>query len=950
MQTQPLNRLLGQVRKTLAAHHQDDADLLARYRETRDAGALDALVRKHAPLVLSACRKVLPDADADDVFQATFLVLMRNAKTIRRGQSVSSWLYGVAHRLALQSRANEARRARLERKAKANDTDSPPDLSWREACAAVHEELDRLPDGYRLPLLLCYLDGKSRDEAAAELGWTLNRVRGQLERGRLRLRARLERRGIALTAGLLAAVAGNSVTAGGPPARLLQSALRATAGRPSAAAANLAHLAHGVPHMTRSMKLVAAAGLACLALGIGLWQAPAIPTAEAQQPKVAPPPAGAPVAKEKSDSTPDLPSAIKVQVSGSVVDPEGKPVAGAKVIYQQEPLREDAQGLYPDPSTGTSDKDGKYQFQATMFDKGPDGHEPMGRLTAIAPGFAPAGTGAGLPKSLIDRTLKFARDDVPLENRFVDLEGRPIAGITVRAAYVIVSPDNDLEPWLKDLKDGKLQGGGTTPGVPIPASQLAITTTSTSDKDGRIKLTGIGRGRVAFVRIDGPTIESKLVWIMTHDHDTVQVPQHPNSFSLFADQPVHGCKSDIVAAACIPVEGVVKDLDTGKPIAGATVYNALNSPYGMGRHIVETKTDGQGRYRLVGRPNRTGYRVSVTPPKGEPYIQTADYPPRVEPGKAATLNFNVKRGVFITGRVTDQATGRPMRAAIEYKTWGDNPNLKGMHPVWWIRTASAPDGTYELVGLPGRGLVHAKLDEHRRPQYLVGAGAEKIKDRALRGQGFATVPEMTFPDVINSIVELDAKADGQNVANIEILTGRTVKGRLEDPDGKPLSKVNIQGVAGIGVYLPPSPKPEFTLTSINPQAPKPYFFYEREKNLATAVIIKGDEPEGFTVKLQHAATITGRLLGDNGEPLANMEIFGGLDDKQFGLNAGWYGFFVGRTDKEGKFKISGLLPGAKLSARVRKNHELGAQIFEGQGFSPGEERDFGDIKVKPAKE
>ena len=947
MQTQPLNRLLGQVRKTLAAHHQDDAELLARYREARDPAALDALVRKHAPLVLAACRKVLPDADADDAFQATFLILMRDARSIRRDQSVGSWLYGVAHRLALQARSIQARRSRIERKAKSQAEAGSPDLSWREACATVHEELDRLPDGYRLPLLLCYLDGKSRDEAAAELGWTLNRVRGQLERGRLRLRARLEKRGIALTAGLVAAVAGNSVTAGGPPARLLQSALRATTGRPTAGAAALAH---GVSRMSPSAKFVVAAGVACLGLTIGLWQMPAIPTADAHQPpKVSVPPTGVPAAKDQS-AVADLPTASKVQVSGRVVDPDGKPVAGAKVIYQQEPLREDSPSLYPEPSTGVSDMDGKYDFQATMFDKGPDGHEPIGRITAIVPGYAPAGTGAGLPKSLQNRTLKLAKDDVPLENRFVDLEGRPIAGITVRAAYVIVSPDNDLGSWLKELQDGKLQGGATTPGVPIPADQLGITTTATSDKEGRIKLTGIGRGRVAFVRIDGPTIESKLVWIMSHDHDTVAVPQHPNSFSLFADQPVHGCKSDVVAAACIPIEGVVKDLDTGKPIAGATVYNALNSPYGMGRHIVETKTDGQGRYRLVGRPNRTGYRVTVTPPKGEPYILTADYPPRVESGKTAELNFSVKHGVFITGKVIDQATGKPMRAAIEYKTWGDNPQLKGMHPVWWIRTTSAPDGTYQLVGLPGRGLVHAKLDEHRRPQYLVGAGAEKIDARLREGQGFVTVPERTFPELINTIVEVDAKADGQNVADIPIITGRTVKGRLEDPDGNPLSNVTINGIAGIGVYSSPLPKPEFSLSAINPQAPKPYFFYHREKNLAAAVIIKGDEPEGFTVKLQNAATIAGRLLDSGGEPLADTEISGGIDNNQLSLKAGWYGFFVGRTDKEGKFKISGLLPGAKLSARVRQNHQFGAQIFEGQGFSAGEVRDFGDIKVKPRKD
>src|SRR5262245_21041503 len=312
--TQPLARLLGRVQKTLAAHHESDAELLARYRDERDPAALDALVRKHAPLVLAACRKVLPDSDADDVFQATFLVLMREAKGIRQSKSVGPWLYGVAHRLALQARSGRARRSRIEGKARTKHLANGPDLSWREACAILHEELDRLPDGYRLPLLLCYLDGKSRDEAAGELGWTVNRVRGQLERGRERLRKRLEKRGIALSAGLLAAVAGNSVTAGGPPARLIQSALRAAAGRPSAGAAALAH---GAPRMTVPIKVACVVGLFCVGLGLGLGQTPPPPGGARPQAKADPTAKEGPAAKA---APADPLAAVTVETTGRVVD------------------------------------------------------------------------------------------------------------------------------------------------------------------------------------------------------------------------------------------------------------------------------------------------------------------------------------------------------------------------------------------------------------------------------------------------------------------------------------------------------------------------------------------------------------------------------------------------------------------------------------------------------
>jgi RNA polymerase sigma factor (sigma-70 family) len=934
--TQPLARLVGRVQQTLAAHHSSDTELLARYRDARDSAALDALVRKHAPLVLAACRKVLPDADADDVFQATFLVLMKEASAIRRNQSVGSWLYGVAHRLALQARSNRARRSRIEGKARTRGRADAPDLSWREACGVLHEELDRLADGYRLPLLLCYLEGKSRDEAAAELGWSVNRVRGQLERGRERLRKRLERRGIALSAGLLAAVAGNSATARVPPMSLVQAAMRAVAGRPSTAATVLAR---GGPRMSVPVKLAVSCVVLGTILAAGLGQGP-------------PPPANAttPTPKAEPAKKPDLLAPIEATATGRVVDPDGKPVANAKVTYLQEPLHGDPQALYPDPSTGVTDADGKFRFTARLHGKNNSGHEPIGRLSAVAPGFAPGGYGAGMPESLADLTIKLPKDDVPIECRFLNLEGRPVAGITVRCAAVIVTQNNDLGPWLKDLMENKLLPGATNPGMEIPASQLGITSTTTSGPDGRVRLTGIGCGRIASVRIDGPGIESRLVWVMTHDHATVHVPQHKNAFSLFADDPVFGCKSDIVVGPCTPIEGVVTDFDTGKPIAGATVFNRLDVPYGWDPEQVETRTDGQGRYRLIGRPNRTGQRVTVRPPKGEPYLTTADYPPAGEVGKAVTLDLKVKRGVFITGRVSDPDTGRPLRARVEYFTWFDNPSARGIHPVWRSTTVSAADGTYELVGLPGRGAMAAMIDELRRDRCLFGAGAETIPGFDAKAQGFPTLPEKLFPIMFNTIAAVDAKADGRTACDLHITTGRTVSGKLVDPDGKPLTGVDIAGSIGARFYQYGLKSPEFTIPAVNPAAPGPYFFYHRQRNLAAAVVLKGDEPAGFTVKLHPAATITGRLVDADGEPLADTEIMGCFEPGQLGVKTGWGGFFQGKTDKVGKFKITGLVPGVKVGAGVSRRRQGPLPIFDGKTFAAGEECDLGDVKVQPAKE
>ena len=163
------------------------------------------------------------------------------------------------------------RRQRIEQRQRPTAAETP-DLSWREACAILHEELDRLPDQYRLPLILCYLDGKSRDEAAQQLGVTTNALRGRLERGRDRLRGRLTKRGVALSAGLLTAVA-HSAKAGSLPESLLRAALEAaTGGRVSAGVAALVHGAG--PTMTiGKLKLVAVAVLtfSLISGGVGLW-------------------------------------------------------------------------------------------------------------------------------------------------------------------------------------------------------------------------------------------------------------------------------------------------------------------------------------------------------------------------------------------------------------------------------------------------------------------------------------------------------------------------------------------------------------------------------------------------------------------------------------------------------------------------------------------------------
>jgi RNA polymerase sigma factor (sigma-70 family) len=183
-----------------------DQELLARFVTHRDEAAFGVLVDRHAAMVLGVCRRVVKDAhDAEDACQATFLLLARRAASIRKPEALGGWLQRVAYHVALKARTRAARSA--PREAVPDDrcrADATAEVSWREAVVILDEEMSRLPSTYRAPLALCYLEGRTQDEAARQLGWSLGALRGRLERGRERLRARLRDRGIHPWAALLA--------------------------------------------------------------------------------------------------------------------------------------------------------------------------------------------------------------------------------------------------------------------------------------------------------------------------------------------------------------------------------------------------------------------------------------------------------------------------------------------------------------------------------------------------------------------------------------------------------------------------------------------------------------------------------------------------------------------------------------------------------------------------
>jgi RNA polymerase sigma factor (sigma-70 family) len=254
-----------------------DAELLERFLTLGDEAAFESLVRRHGSMVLDVCRRVLHHhQDAEDAFQATFLVLVRKAANIWPREMLPNWLFGVAYRTALAAKAAAARRRLRERQVTPmSEVDSSAQNVWRDLRPILDEELTHLPNKYRVPIVLCDLEGKSRQEAARLLGWLPGTLSGRLARARAMLAKRLTRRGLTISGAVLAGAFGeNLASACVPPyllARTVKSSLLIAAGQGAAPliSANVIALSQGILR-TMMMTKIKIAAIAFLTLSLSI--------------------------------------------------------------------------------------------------------------------------------------------------------------------------------------------------------------------------------------------------------------------------------------------------------------------------------------------------------------------------------------------------------------------------------------------------------------------------------------------------------------------------------------------------------------------------------------------------------------------------------------------------------------------------------------------------------
>jgi RNA polymerase sigma factor (sigma-70 family) len=685
-----------------------DRELLGRFT-AGDESAFAELVARHAGMVLGVCRRVLPTVqDAEDACQATFVILANKARLGRWQSSVANWLYTTARRVAAKARlAAERRSARERRAARPEGVSSLDQMTARDVLAALDEELAKLPVIYREPLVLCYLEGLTRDEAATRLGVPAATLKSQLDRGRKKLADALTARGCGLGAGLLALAA--TSPAGASPSRLVESVLAAVSGTPSAAVATLAR-GSAMNALLNKPMLAALALTAVLVLGTGGLK---LTAAGDRSEKVLP--AKGTVGGQTKGGKPDA-GEKKMTVSGRVLGADGEAVSGAKLLVLN------AGGEAKAAPQAESNADGGFAFELPEYGD-------RRYLVATAPSLGLGCAWVEIPtRGAVRGAMLKLPTDVPIRGRVVDLEGKPVAGAQVRVTGLQTGKDDTLNEfvrvWSKDRK-AQQQAFGTTMGKWLSApAATSHHFAATTDAQGRFTLAGIGRDRCPRLTVTASGLVTQICLVPLRP-DLKPLPGAVNG------TPVLGPNFTLPLTPTTPITGVVRDAQK-KPVAGVTIRGMvdLNDATDLRGWIipsqVEAVTDARGRYTLVGLPMGKNYILVASPKAGDGLAHQFASVRSTTPGvKALTANFDLPRGVVLTGRITDKKSGKPVRGYLFYRPLAsnqwvqDHPGYRGPGIAPWPLEANVWSdyaGRFLMTAVEGPGILHVQVIGPDRPR------------------------------------------------------------------------------------------------------------------------------------------------------------------------------------------------------------------------------------------
>jgi hypothetical protein len=479
---------------------------------------------------------------------------------------------------------------------------------------------------------------------------------------------------------------------------------------------------------------------------------------------------------------------------------------------------------------------------------------------------------------------------------------------------------------------------GPFPGLP---------STLTTDADGRFRLAGVGRDRGVQFQLEGPGIQYGPVRVLARDLKEPVAPRPQKSGPAIAK--VYGATFDHAAVPSRPVRGVVRDKKTGKPVAGVEVQ-AHGTTH-------RTRSDKDGRYELLGCPKDSeGCRV-IFSPVGQLYFSAGvTFPDTPGIGPVAG-DFALLSGIVAKGHVTHAVTGKPIAGArVHYNPLYPNPSVRafgpngsGISPCSWAETG--PDGSYSLAVLPGPGalgFVASSANETFMPAQVTTKELKDLikDDKVLRNDNMLRIQlseagsSLMAPIAYNAVLLINPGEGDETVTKDAALRpAPPLRGHLVGPEGKPLTGVRAYSLAP-QVFSEVLADATFTVEGLNPRVTRRLVFVDKDRKYGAFVSLTGEAKGPLTVRLEACGSVSGRVLDQDGQPAAEKVVRLETDDVPESGPA------KVKTDRDGRFRIDGLVPGQTYQARFGLP-PFGAYLFAPFTVKAGEGKDLGEFRLKP---
>jgi hypothetical protein len=702
------------------------------------------------------------------------------------------------------------------------------------------------------------------------------------------------------------------------------------------------------------------------------------------QPRFAPAAAVAePPSQPTAASDPDDPKQAG-HFAGRVLGPDGRPIAGARLFV----VPSESMPSKPGPVRASTGADGRFAFDApdmtfTEIDGLPGRQECL--LIATADGYQPDwvvtwghvrfGTfRRKAPVKGADVTLRLSRVDVPIHGRLLDQQGQPLAAASVRVSTVWFPPENSLEAHLKKFQ---AQQGPQWPFdydkvLKQPAVLPGVASEAIADADGRFQISGLGRDRLVQLEVTAPTVVDTDLIAMTRDSpDVVSKPE------LYHPQVVLGAGFTTRLKPGRTVRGIVRDGQTHAPIPGMWVH-AGSAALGVLRgRPCPFSSDAIGRYAVSGiDPAVKDLEVFALPQPGQPYFVT-----RAVVGEHSGAMIDCPRGIPFRLKLVDEA-GMPIEASVEYRAIMPNPSFDKRFQGMWIdgtfplsRAVMTSNGIYEGIAIPGPGAVLVTTPgwanyraAHVDPKAFFAPGRSEwtnqelisaygTEDTLIVGKSMDWVDQHDYA----AIVLVNPPVDSKPLAlSATVFRDRPRIVTILDPDGTPVVGVHTRGLTAFPSDTErPLRAATVPITKLRATRSRRITLVKADRKLIGFLLARGDGEAPYTVRLQPWATLTGRIVDENGNPLAGQKGLGGVNGPAalLGTNnrleiathdnpeVGWIPDLA--SDSGGRFRIEQLVPGLSYTCEMYHGAGQYAGIaFENLVLKPGETRDLGDIRSK----